>query len=234
MVINQLLGPSQKSGPLSIWRGLHCTSLYLLHLWLFLFHWNMSKSHILYTYTIINAWKPNWAQLESCGKGKAPPAHWRHDLGLLLRTAWTRATTWAIVVPQKEGSGCTDPLLTGGRFFRRKYLGAQSNTQVQQKALQGLGFPVLTSLGLLPPNPSNKRAKHSQPQLQSASKKLSGFLLVKKLCKEEEEDLWDTFQNQNAQQCNSTNSVSCQSSACWSHQHLDVLVLRAATVCRML
>ena len=93
------------------------------------------------------------------------------------------------MVPQKEGSGCTDPLLTGGRFFRRKYLGAQSNTQVQQKALQGLGFPVLTSLGLLPPNPSNKRANNSQPQLQSASKKLPGFLLVKKLCKEEEEDL---------------------------------------------
>ena len=91
------------------------------------------------------------------------------------------------MVPQKEGSGYTDPLLTGGRFFRRKYLGAQSNTQ--QKAQQGLGFPVLTSLGLLPPNPSNKRANNSQPQLQSASKKLSGFLLVKKLCKEEEEDL---------------------------------------------
>ena len=106
--------------------------------------------------TIINAWNirtPDWAQLESCGKSKAPPAHWRHDLVLLLRTAWTRATTSAIVVPQKEGSGHTDPLLTGGRFFRRKYLGAQSNTQVQQKALQGLGFPVLTSLGLLPPNP---------------------------------------------------------------------------------
>merc|ERR1712179_896278 len=46
----------------------------------------------------------------------------------------------------------------------------------------------------------------------------------KKLCKEE--DNQDTFQSQNAQQCN---SASCQSLVSWSHPQLDVLGLSQAT-----